>query len=142
MAAAMAIAALVAAGALPAFAGAQGPISRTKWDTRVLAQVPSPGFPALSLVASDRRIYVGSFENPAGDSVPSRVFRFGADGGLETSFQPGAQDLSAPHGIQVVAEDASGFLYLLQQSPPRMLRFDPRTGQWAYYASFAQVPMC
>jgi hypothetical protein len=108
----------------------------------VLAQVPSPGFPALSLVASDRRIYVGSFENPAGDSIVPKVFRFGPDGALETSWQPGVQDLSMPHGIQVAAEDAHGFLYLMQQSPPRVLRFDPRTGGWSYYASFAQVPTC
>lgn len=137
-----ALTAISAAALVPGPAGAQAPMSRTKWDTRVLAPIPSPGFGALSLVAADRRIYVGSFENPAGDSLPSKVFRYGPDGSLETSFTPGSQDLTAPHGIQVAAQDAAGSLYLLQQSPPRMLRFNPNTGSWAYYASFAQVPTC
>jgi hypothetical protein len=136
------LAALVWAAWLAAPAVAQAPAARTKWDTRVLAQIPAPGFGALSLVASDRRIYVGSFENPAGDNFASKVFRFGPDGSLETSFTPGAQDLSAPHGIQVAAHDAAGDLYLLEQSPPRMLRMNPNTGSWTYYASFAQVPTC
>ena len=135
--------ALLAAGSglFPASAPAQQPV-RPKWDTRVLAQVPSPGFPALSLVASDRRIYVGSFENPAGDSIPPKLFRYGPDGSLETSFTPGSEDLSMPHGLQVVAEDAQGYLYLHQQSPPRALRVNPNTGSWSYYASFGQVPPC
>ena len=136
------VALAAAAGALaPASASAQQ-TTRPKWDTRVLAQVPSPGFPALSLVGADRRIFVGSFENPAGDSITPKLFRFGPDGSLETSFSPGQQDLSMPHGYQVAAQDGQGFLYVLQQSPPRVLRVNPNDGTWTYYASFAQVPPC
>ena len=134
----LAAAALLAALAAPAAADAP----RAKFDTRVLAAVPSPGYPALSLVASDRRIYVGSFENPAGDSLPSKVFRYGPDGALETSYAIFGQDLSKPHGVQVAAEDGSGRLYLMDQSPPRVLRLDPRTGVQEVWATFSDVPPC
>ena len=129
--------AAVAVGASPALAD-----QRAKFDTLVLAQIPSPGFGANSLVAPDGTIYVGSFENPLGDSLASRVFRFAPDGALETSYTIWGQDLSAAHGVQVAAIDANGLLYLLDQSPPRVLTLDPRTGEQRVYATFSQVPTC
>lgn len=120
-------------------AGAQG---RARFDTRVLAHIPSPGFGALSLVAPDRTIYVGSFENPAGDSLPSKVFAFAPDGTLKRTYTITGQDLSQPHGVQVAAIDASGLLYLMDESPPRVLTLDPRTGHQAVYATFHDLPNC
>src|SRR5439155_24635817 len=46
--------------------------ARVLWDTRLLALIPRPGFPALAYVHPDGRIYEGTYDNPAGDSVPSR----------------------------------------------------------------------
>jgi sugar lactone lactonase YvrE len=129
--------------ALIALACAAAPASaREKFDTRVLAHMPSPGYPALSLVAPDGTIYVGSFENPAGDSLPSKVFAFGPDGHIVRSYTVPGQDLAAAHGVQVAAIDARGLLYLLDQHPARILTLDPRTGRFGYYGSFHDVPTC
>lgn len=116
--------------------------ARERFDTRVLAHVPSPGYPALSLVAPDGTIYVGSFENPAGDSLPSKVFAFAPDGKLLRSYMVPGQDLAAAHGVQVAAIDSSGLLYLLDQTPARILTLDPRSGHFGYYGSFHDVPTC
>ena len=132
-----ACAALVATRAAPA--GAQG---RARFDTRVLAHIPSPGFGALSLIAPDRTIYVGSFENPAGDSLPSKVFAFSPDGTLKRTYPITGQDLSQPHGVQVAAIDANGLLYLMDESPPRVLTLDPQTGRQSVYATFHDLPNC
>ena len=121
-------------------AAAQSP--RARFDTRVLAHIPSPGFGALSLVAPDRTIYVGSFENPAGDSLPSKVFAFGPDGALRRIYTIAGQNLSQPHGVQVAAIDARGLLYLMDQNPPRVLTLDPQTGAQAVYATFHDLPSC
>jgi sugar lactone lactonase YvrE len=119
---------------------AQSP--RARFDTRVLAHIPSPGFGALSLVAPDRTIYVGSFENPAGDSLPSKVFAFGPDGALRRTYTIAGQNLSQPHGVQVATIDGRGLLYLMDESPPRVLTLDPQTGVQTVYASFHDLPSC
>jgi sugar lactone lactonase YvrE len=129
--------------ALVALMCAAAPASaRERFDTRVLAHMPSPGYPALSLVAPDGTIYVGSFENPAGDSLPSKVFAFAPDGHVIRSYTVPGQDLAAAHGVQVAAIDSSGVLYLLDQHPARILTLDPRTGRFGYYGSFHDVPTC
>ncbi|HEX2015819.1 MAG TPA: hypothetical protein VGN69_03915 [Solirubrobacteraceae bacterium] len=128
--------------ALLSTAGAGAQASRARFDTRVLAHIPTPGFAALSLVGPDRSIFAGTFENPAGDSLPSKVIRFSPTGALETSYTIVGQDLSAPHGVQTAAIDAAGRLYLLDVSPPRVLRLDPRTGRQEVYATFRPVPTC
>ncbi len=135
---------LVMAWALAGWAGgvATAAPTRARFDTRVLARIPSPGFAALSLITPNHEIYAGTFENPAGDSVASRLFRFGADGGLQASLTPAQQDLSQPHGLQAAAQDAQGRLYLMQESPPAVLRFDPATGHSDVYARFRQLPTC
>jgi sugar lactone lactonase YvrE len=133
----LAAATLVLLASVPA-----GAAARNRFDTRVLAHVPSPGYPALSLVAPDGTIYVGSFENPAGDSLPSKVFAFAPDGRLVRSYTVPGQDLAAEHGVQVAAIDSDGLLYLLDQHPARILTLDPRSGRFGYYGSFHDVPTC
>jgi len=59
---------------------------RARWDTRALATVPPPGFPARAYVAPNHRIYEGTYDNPSGDTVPSRVFEYLADGTLLRSW--------------------------------------------------------
>ncbi|HSC04347.1 MAG TPA: hypothetical protein VLC49_13535 [Solirubrobacteraceae bacterium] len=112
--------ALLAAGAGSARATARG-------DVSVLALIPTPGYPALPHVLGNL-IYEVTYENPAGDSVPSRVLEYTADGTLTHSWTVQGQDLSKPHGVQVAANDAQGRLLLLDKTSGRIIRLDPRSG--------------
>jgi sugar lactone lactonase YvrE len=116
--------------------------ARARWDTRVFATIPSPGYPAFAYVHPDGHVYEGTYDNPRGDSVPSRIFEFDASGRrLRTWTMPG-QDLSGPHGVQVATSDAHGDLVLLDLSPPRALILDRDTGRFTLYATFADLPAC
>src|SRR5438105_11718233 len=136
---ALALAGLV----LLALALAPPALARKKWDTRVFAHVPSPGYPALSLVAPDRTVYVGTFTNAQGsDTGPSKVFAYRPNGKLRRTYTIKGQTAGAAHGVQVAAIDARGILYLLDQNPSRVLTLNPRTGAQATYATFRDVPPC
>jgi sugar lactone lactonase YvrE len=113
---------------------------RPRWDTRALATVPPPGYPARAYVAPNGRIYEGTYDNPSGDSVPSRVFEYLADGTLNRSWTVQGQDLSQAHGVQVATSDAQGHLVLLDKAPARVILLDPRTGVQSTYATFADLP--
>jgi sugar lactone lactonase YvrE len=130
--------ALLAAGLCAAAAHADRP----RWDTRTLATDPPPGFPARAYVAPNGRIYEGTYDNPAGDTVPSRVFEYLADGTLQRSWTIAGQDLSQAHGVQVATSDAQGRLILLDKAPARVIVLDPRTGAQSTYATFADLPAC
>src|SRR5438477_887203 len=117
--------------------------ARTKWDIRVLAHVPPPGYPALSLVSPDRTIYVGTFTNATGDrNGPSHLYAYSPEGLMLRDWTIQGQSPDGDNGIQVAAQDASGELYLLDQQPPRVLEFDPHTGTQSTYATFSDVPSC
>ena len=90
----LALAALAAA--LPAAAGAQ---SRARFDTQLLARIPAPGYPASAYPHPNGRVYVGTYANPSGDALPSRVFEFDPDTrkALRSWVVPD-QDLAAEHG--------------------------------------------
>jgi hypothetical protein len=120
---------------LPAAASA-----RAKWDTHVLAHVPPPGYPALSLVAPDRTIYVGTFTNATGSANgPSHLYAYSPEGLMLRDWTIQGQSADGDNGIQVAAQDAQGSLYLLDQVPPRVLKFDPHTGTQSTYATFSDV---
>src|SRR5438067_13770837 len=122
-------AAVLAAGVAVALALAPTAGARNRFDTRVLAHVGSPGYPALSLVAPDRTVYVGTFTNAAGtDTGPSKVFAYRPHGKLKRTYVIKGQTPGAAHGVQVAAIDARGRLYLLDQNPARVLILNPRTG--------------
>lgn len=93
--------------------------AREKWDTQVLSLVPSPGYPAHAYVHPQGRFYAGTYDNPSGDTVPSRVFEWDGAGTLLRSWTVRGQDLSGPHGVQGATSDARGRLVLLDKSPPR-----------------------
>jgi len=134
--------AVAVAAALLALAPAAAQ-ARDKYDVKVLAKVPPPGQPALSLVAPDRTIYVGTFTNSAGSANgPSKVFAYSPDGQLQKTFTVQGQDPNADNGVQVAAIDAKGVLYLLDQHPARVVTLDPKTGAQATYATFKDVPTC
>jgi sugar lactone lactonase YvrE len=99
--------------------------------------VTKPGFPAHAYVHPNGRIYAGTYTNPAGDTVPSRVFEYdGNDGTLVRSWTVEGQNLSEAHGVQAATSDARGRIVLLDKSPPRALLLDTRTGAQLPYASF------
>jgi sugar lactone lactonase YvrE len=116
--------------------------ARDRWATSVFSLVPTPGFPAHAYVAPNGRVYEGTYTNPNGDTVPSRVFEWDGDGTLLRSWTVQGQNLDKPHGVQVATSDGSGRLVLLDKSPPRALLLDPRTGEQTTYASFpgAAIP--
>ncbi len=133
----------VLAVAASAVASAHAGASRRPYDVRVLAHVPPPGYPALSLVTPDRMIWVGTFMDPWGRSTaPSKVFGYSPSGRLVRTFTVRGQTAGAAHGVQVAEYDARGRLYLLDQHPARVVVLDPRTGRQSTYATFRDIPTC
>jgi hypothetical protein len=127
---------LLAVLAVTALAPVAAADARDRWDTKVLALVPTPGYPAHAYVAPNGRVYEGTYGNPNGDTVPSRVFEYDGDGTLVRSWTVRGQNLDQPHGVQVATSDGAGRLVLLDKSPPRAVLLDPRTGEQTEYASF------
>jgi sugar lactone lactonase YvrE len=117
-------------------AAASGAGGRPKFYTRVLALIPKPGFPARAYVGRHGRVYEGTYDNPSGDTVPSRVLEYSRAGALLRSWTIKGQDLSSAHGVQVATRDARGRLVLLDKSPPRVLTLNLRTGRQRTYARF------
>jgi len=126
--------ALLAAGVSSADATSRG-------DVALLALIPSPGYPALPHVVGNL-IYEGTYDNPTGDSVPSRVLQYTADGALLHSWTVQGQDLSKPHGVQVAANDARGRLLLLDKTSGRIIRLDPGSGAQTLYSQVPDLPTC
>src|SRR4051794_9544306 len=114
------IAALVAAATIAgAVAGTTASAGeRPKGDTRVFAKVPAPGYPALSLVTPDDRVYVGTFTGVSGGTTgPSKVFAYSGRGRLLRTYTVRGQTAGASHAVQVAARDPAGRPYLLHQDP-------------------------
>jgi sugar lactone lactonase YvrE len=132
------VAALLAAVVIVgvAAATATGDAVRARFDTRVLALIPSPGFPAKAYVAPNHRVYEGTYTNPNGDSIPSRVLEYSRSGQLLHSWTITGQDLASEHGVQVATSDARGRLVLLDKAPARVLLLNRRTGKQRTYATF------
>jgi sugar lactone lactonase YvrE len=107
-----------------------------RFETQVFALIPAPGFPARAYVAPNHRVYEGTYTNPSGDSMPSRVLEYDRHGSLLRSWTIEGQDLSADHGVQVATSDARGRLILLDKAPARVLALNPRTGHQRLYATF------
>ena len=135
--------ALVLAVALLAAAPATASDQRARWDTKLLARVPAPGYPASAYPHPNGRVYVGTYTNPRGDTVPSRVFEYNPDtGALVRSWTVPGQDLAAEHGVQAATSDAAGRLVLLDRTPARALILDQRTGDFSTYATFRNLAPC
>jgi sugar lactone lactonase YvrE len=132
---------LVVVAAILLVLGAAPALARSRGDVSVLALIPTPGYPALPHVVGDL-VYEGTYDNPAGDSVPSRVFQYTSDGTLLHSWTVQGQDLSKPHGVQVAANDAQGRLLLLDKTSGRIIRLDPRSGAQTLYSSVPDLPTC
>jgi hypothetical protein len=137
-----ALAAVAVAVAAAPGADASGASHRARWDTRVLALVPPPGFPARAYVAPNGRIYEGTYENPSAAGIPSRVLEYTARGTLVRSWTVPGQNLAGTHGIQVATSDSRGRLLLLDEDPARALILNTRNGRFRRYATFADLAPC
>jgi sugar lactone lactonase YvrE len=115
---------------------------RPRWDTRVFATVPSPGFPAYVYRHPNGRVYAGTYTNLLGDAIASRVFEWTADGTLLRSWTVPGQDLATEHGVQVATSDARGRLVLLERSTSSVLTLNLRTGRFRTQARLPDLPRC
>jgi hypothetical protein len=115
---------------------------RARFDTRLVARIPPPGFPAMAYVHPNGRVYVGTFVNPGGDSSRSRVLEYDQEGTLLRSWTVPGQDLSKDHGVQVATSDSRGRVVLLDRTPSRALLLDRATGRFTQYATFANLAPC
>ncbi|MEV7397140.1 hypothetical protein [Aeromicrobium sp. NPDC092404] len=115
---------------------------RPRWDTRVLAKVGSPGFPANVYAHPNGRVYGGTYTNLLGDSLPSKVFEWSADGTLLRTWTVPGQHLDKPRGVQVSISDADGNLVLLEKSTSRIMRLHLGTGEFSTYATIPDLPTC
>ena len=135
-----ALAALVALSLLGLAAPADARADRERWDTRVFAMVQEPGFPAYAFVHRNRRVYAGTYTNPQGDSTPSLVREWRADGTLQRTWRVPGQDLSQDHGVQVANADRRGRLVLLEKSSARVMTLSTRTGRFRTWARLPDLP--
>lgn len=136
---ACAVAVLAAiAVAVPVAGGADRP----RFDTQVLALIPTPGYPARAYVHPNGRIYEGTYESDAGQAVPSKVFEYTGGGQLMRSFTIEGQVIGQTHGVQVAQSDFRGRLLLLDTGPARALILDPDSGRQTTYATFPDLPLC
>ncbi|MEA2493820.1 MAG: hypothetical protein QOJ29_1731 [Thermoleophilaceae bacterium] len=116
---------------------------RAKGDTKLFAQVPSPGAPEPVVIAPDGTVYTATLNAESGDTAaPSKVFAFSPEGKLKRTYDIGGQALSQQHGITGMAMDAAGYLYIGSLAPPAVYRLDPRTGVQTTYATLRDVPIC
>jgi sugar lactone lactonase YvrE len=139
---AVVIAAVLASIGISTPLASAGPTKRAHLDIRLFARVPPPGYPANVAVASDGKVFVGSYTNRPGDTTPSKVFAFSRSGALLRSYVISGQDTSLIHGVTAAAFDGDGKLYVLDQAPPRVLVLDPRSGAQRVYARLHDIPMC
>jgi hypothetical protein len=128
------------AGALAAVAVAAGlPAPATavdgQWTATVFTAVPEPGYPAYAFVHRNGNVYAGSYVDPDGTGVPSKVFEWSATGELLRSWTVPGQDLQAEHGVQVANQTRHGRLVVLETSTSTVRTLNPRTGRWRTIAT-------
>lgn len=133
--------AVLAGGA--ASAGTAASAGRARGNIRIFAHIAAPGEPSLTLVTPSHTVFVGTFEDAEGtDTNPSKVFEYSPKGKLRRTFVLHGQTPGVAHGVQVAERDRHGRLYLLDQTPARVVALNPRTGKQSTYARFANVPTC
>jgi len=129
------LALLLAAAPLLAVPAAPAGAVDGHWSTSVFAPVPEPGFPAYVFVHRNGKVYAGSYADPAGAGVPSKVFEWSAAGQLLRSWTVPGQELAAEHGVQVANQTRSGRLVVLETSTSTVRTLDLRTGHWRTVAT-------
>lgn len=110
----------------------------------MFARVPAPGYPADTVLGADGTVYAGTFKSftAPSPSGPSKVFAFSPSGALLRTYTVAGQTPGVADAVQVATRDRSGTLYLLDQSPARVITLNPVTGRQATWATFASLPAC
>jgi sugar lactone lactonase YvrE len=90
----------------------------------------------------NNKIWEGTYDNPNGSPLSSRVLEYTSFGELLNSWTVAGQDTSQPHGVQVAANDAQSRLYLLDKTSGRIIQRDPHTGAQTLYATVPHIPPC
>jgi sugar lactone lactonase YvrE len=132
---------LVVIAAVVVVAPAHG---RERLDIRLFARIGNPGEPEPIAVGRGGLIYVGTNQQGKGDAAaPSKVFAFSQAGRLVREYTIEGQKLDSDHGIQGLAFDGQGLLYMLDRSAtPRVIVMDTSSGRQRTYATFRDVPPC
>jgi sugar lactone lactonase YvrE len=134
---------LLAAAAATTGTVARAQQPRPHLDVRLFAHVGPPGQPEGLTVDERGLVYVGTNQSGKGDAAaPSRVFAFDRNGRLVRDYVIRGQDLAADHGVDGLAFDGGGMLYVLDRVPARVLRIDPVSGSQETYATFADLGPC
>lgn len=116
---------------------------RAKGDVKLFARVPMPGAPAAVVIGPDGTVYTATLNAESGDTkAASKVFAFTPEGKLERTYDIKGQDLSHQHGLEGMAMDAEGMLYVTSLAPPVVYKLDPKTGKQSVYAVLRDVPLC
>src|SRR5215211_163780 len=112
--------------------------ARERLDIRLFTRVGNPGEPEPIAIGPEGLIYVATNQQGKGDAgAPSRVFVFTRAGRLARSYALQGQKLDEDHGIQGLAFDGRGLLYVLDRSAtPRVVVLNPKTGDQRTYATF------
>jgi sugar lactone lactonase YvrE len=118
--------------------------TRPPLDIRLFAKIGDPGLPEPVAIGPHKRVYIGTNQQGNGDAhAPSKIFAFSKRGRLRREYELTGQPLEEDHGIQGLAFDADGLLYVLDRSAdPRVVVLDPKTGKQRRYASFRDIPPC
>lgn len=128
----LALVGLAPVGVAPVASAAEAPAPTFR--TRVFSLVPTPGHPAYVHVATNGRVYAGTYET--GDSRRSRVFEWRRDGTLLRSWTVPGQRLDGSQGVQVANQTRDGKLVLLETSRRALMTLDVRTGRFRRIATF------
>ncbi len=110
--------------------------------TTLFAAVPAPGHADTSLVLPGGDVLVSTNRGAMGSTGPSKLFRYSAKGVLLRTYEVAGQDLAGDHGTMGMALDQQGRVYVADYAPPRVLRFDLRTGAQTTYATLPDLPAC
>jgi sugar lactone lactonase YvrE len=134
------LAVAISAGLLSSGLPAPAPAVDGHWTTSVFATVPEPaekgrGGPAYVFAHRNGKVYAGSYQDPNGAGVPSRVFEWSADGTPLRSWPVPGQDLAAEHGVQVANQTRNGRLVVLETSTSTVRTLSLRSGRWRTIAT-------
>ncbi len=113
-------------------------------DVKVLATVPSPGFPE-GIAVNGNKVYVAGPARfgTAGDNQPSKVFAFDTSTGeLTNTYAIQGEDLNLDHANSCIAFDDAGRLYVVNIQLG-VVRIDLGSGQQQVYAApLPDLPTC
>lgn len=134
----IASAAALVAGSFAVAAAPANAESREYLDTRIFAEVPSPGHPEGIVVSDDGVVYVATDQNVLElPNPPSKLFAYDQDGTLINEYEIEGQGKSS--GLLGMEMDANGIIYIVDRHPQRIIALDPETGEQWDYATFEQV---